>query len=91
MTIQISKIGVNRTLVGQWSVTLNLKLMDGETELFSKDFSEEYKTGDDIANIGLMFKDKMQEAINKYKSEQQVFTNVKLNTVVTQLQNLLEV
>ena len=91
MTIQISKVKVNETLKGQWAVTLNMKLMEGTEELFNQDFSEDYKTGDDIANIGNKFKDKMQEVINKYKSEQTILTHTKLDTVVTALQNQLEV
>ncbi len=91
MIAQISKVNVRETLKGQWSVILNLKLMDGATELFNQDFSEDYKTGDNIANIEMKFKVKMKEIINRYKSEQAIFTNPKLDTVVTALQNQLEV
>ena len=91
MTVEISKVSVNRTLIGQWAVTLNLKLMDGGTELFSQNFSEDYKTGDNVADIGNKFKDKMQKTIEKYKSEQTIYNNTQLDTVVTALQNQLEV
>ena len=91
MTVEISKVSVNRTLIGQWAVTLNLKLMDGGTELFSQNFSEDYKTGDNVADIGNKFKDKMQGVIDKYKSEQTIYNNTQLDTVVTALQNQLEV
>ena len=91
MIAQVTKKSVSRTLEGQWAVTLNLKLMEGATELFSQDFSEDYNTGDDVANIGAKFKNKMQEAINKYKSERAILNNSKLDTVVTALQNQLVV
>ena len=91
MTVEITKVSVNRTLIGQWAVTLNLKLIDEGTELFSQNFSEDYKTGDNVANIGAKFKDKMQETIDKYKSEQTIYNNTQLDTVVTALQNQLEV
>ena len=91
MTTQIIKVGIKETLKGQWAVTLNLKLMDGVTELFSQDFSEDYKTGDNVANIGNKFKDKMQEAIDKYKKEQAILNNAQLDTAITALQNSLTI
>lgn len=87
MIAQITKVSVKETLPKQWAVMLNLKLMDGATELFSQDFSEDYKTGGDIKETVSRFKVKMQEAIDKHKSEQDILNHPKLDSAITALQN----
>lgn len=91
MTVELTKVSVNRTMPGQWAITINLKLKDGAIELFSQDFSEDYKTGDNVANIGSKFQEKMQEAITKYKSEQAIFNAPAFNTAINNLQSSLTV
>jgi flagellar biosynthesis/type III secretory pathway chaperone len=54
MKIKISKVSVNKTLEGQWSIVFNLKITDdeGKTELLTQNFTEDYKTGMELSNVG---------------------------------------
>lgn len=87
----VIKVSVRQQMPKLWNITLKLKLMDGDTELLSKDFSERYRTGQAIAEIVGRFQEDMQEAIDNYKAEQNIFTAAQLDNAIAQLQNSLEV
>ena len=91
MIVNISKVKVSETMKGQWAVTLNIKLMEGVEELFSQDFSEDYNTGGNVEETVGKLKEKMQEAINKYKFEQAILNHNKMDSAIIALQNSLEV
>ena len=90
-SVTITKQSVNQSMIGQFSVTWELKGFDEVVELFSQTFSEDYKAGNSPLRVIAGFKDKMQAYINKYKAEQSLFNNPLMDTAVTTVQAALEV
>ena len=91
MTAIVTKVSVNKRQEKLFSIVLNMKLMDGETELLSKDFSENYRTGNNVSDIVAKLQVDMQAAIDNYSSEQAIFNHAQMDTAVTILQGNLEV
>jgi hypothetical protein len=91
MKIKISKVSVNKTLEGQWSIVFNLKITDdeGKTELLTQNFTEDYKTEMELSNVGDKTQKAMQFAIDSYKKEQQILSDNKLDAIVANIQNNL--
>jgi len=85
LTIIETKKSVSFVMPGEWNVTRNLVLKDGEVEVLNQDFSLSYKTGDDITSLAAKFKELEQEAIDRYKDEQAVFTHQKMDDMTTYL------
>lgn len=86
----VTKIGVNQSIKGQYSVIWELKGFDeSEVELFSQTFNEDYKTGDNPARVETGFIDQMQDYIDKYKSEQVILNHAQMDNAVTNVQAAL--
>jgi len=90
-SVTVTKQSVSQSMIGQFSVTWELKGFEGETELFSTTFNEDYKTGDAPSRVVVGFKDKMQAYINKYKAEQALLNHALMDTAVSTVQATLEV
>ena len=90
-SVTVTKQSVSQSMVGQWSVTWELKGFDGATELFSQTFSEDYKKGDVPSRVFVGFRDKMQAYINKYKTEQALLNHALMDTAVATVLAALEV
>lgn len=89
-TIIVTKIQVNQTMLGQYSVIWGVKGFDeSEIELFSGIFSEDYKTGDSPTRVITGFTEQMQACIDKYKNEQSILNHVQMDTAVTDVQTAL--
>lgn len=86
LTIEVSKVSVTEQLKDLWNITLNLRCLDGLVEVINRNFSTRYRRGDDIEDKEQALRIQMQQAIDTYKSEQQIFAHEKLQTVVTNLQ-----
>lgn len=91
MTIQIIKVSVTQQLSKLYNITLNLKLLEGEQELLSRDFSERYRVGQNITEVVNNFKEGMQAEIDNYKAEQNLFTAAQLDTAIDNLKNSLSI
>ena len=87
MTIQITKKSVNLIQDKLYSIILNMKYLDGEIALIDRDYTQKYRTGDNIGVIINKFKTTMQKAIDDYKAEQTIYSATALNTAITTLQN----
>jgi len=87
MTITITKISVKLTQDKLYSITLNMKYLDGEVILIDQDFTQKYRTGDNVGVIINKFKVVMQKVITDYKAEQVIYTASTLDTAITNLQN----
>jgi hypothetical protein len=74
-----------------WNITLNLTLIDDGVEVINKDYSAEYIPGDYIPSKTEQFSSMMQADIDKYKSEQVIYTAAALNTAVTTIGEALVV
>jgi hypothetical protein len=89
MNVMITKAEIAKSWKGLYSITLNLKLMDGQDELLNQNFSQHYRTGQNIEDITARFKEDMQQAINDYKEEQALYNKAKFDTAIIDLQNSL--
>lgn len=87
----VTKKSVSKIMDKMWHITMNLVLTDNSVEVLTKDHSVRYRTGDSISGKVSEFIDLMQYDIDKYKSEQNIFTNAQLDTAVTNVQAGLEV
>lgn len=86
MIATITKKSVKRAGMEKlFYITVNLSVKEGETEVINKDFTFEYRPGD---NVTLKYSEvlkEMQNEINIYKSEQEIFNSVKLDTLASTL------
>ena len=89
LTIQVTKISVQQAMPKMWEIILNLTCLDTAVEVINQDFTERYRTGQALSDIGNRFLAAMQDAIDIYKAEQVIFTNPQMDTVVTALNNQL--
>ena len=87
MTITITKISVKLVQDKLYSITLNMKYLDGEVILIDQDFTQKYRTGDNVGVIINKFKVVMQKVITDYKAEQVIYTASTLDTAIATLQN----
>lgn len=86
----VTKIAVNQSMEGQYSVVWELKGFDeSEVELFSQTFNEDYKTGDSPSRVEAGFEEQMQDYIDKYKSEQVILNHTLMDTAVINVQTAL--
>lgn len=69
------------------SITFNLVVKDGETEVLNKDFPCQFHSGDSPAAKVAQMISLMQVEIDNYKSAQTIFTAALLDTAVTKIQN----
>lgn len=86
-TIDVTKVGVRLTQLGQYAVTLHLSCLDGTTEVLAGDFTVEHKTGGNVTNEVNAVKAAMQAAIDNYKAEQVIYNSATLDNAVTALKN----
>lgn len=87
LTVTVTKKSVSYVMDKMWHVTLNMSLKDDLVEVLNRDYSVRYRTGDSVTEKVTKFIDLMQDDINKYKLEQQIYTAAALDTAVTSVQN----
>ena len=86
LTTTVTKKSVSLSQPKMWMITLNMSLKDNAVEVLNKDYSVKYKTGDSVPSKTVTFIELMQADINGYKSEQLIYNNIQLDTVVTNVQ-----
>lgn len=89
LTTEVSKISVIKIQPKLWQIVLKLKCVDNTIEVINEDFIARYRTGQSIDDIIGDLIVLMQHEIDKYKSEQVIFTNTGLDTAVTSIQSQL--
>ena len=89
LTIEVTKVSVSEQMNKLWNITLNLRCLDAAVEVLNRDFSIRYRTGQDAETKVKGLLEKMQEAIDDYKGEQQIYNAAQLDTAVTWLQTNL--
>jgi len=88
-TISVTKVSVSEVQPKLFSITLNLKVVDGETTLIDQNFSEKYRTGDAPSKTTLKLGRAMQAAIDEYQSEQELYNKAALDTAISTLEGAL--
>lgn len=79
LTATVTKKSVSLVQEKLYEVTFKLILTD-TTEVFNKDYSIKYRTGQTISTLTNKFIKLMQDDIDKYKAEQVIFNATQLNT-----------
>ncbi len=87
LTATVTKKSVDLTQKDLYSITLNLILKEGTTEVLNQDFNQRYRTGDVISGVTNKFIAQMQTVINEYKAEQVIFNHAQLSTAITNISN----
>ncbi len=87
LSVVVTKKEVSLQMPKLWNIVLNMTCTDGAVEVINQDFLIRYRTGDDITDKTVKLQEMMQLAINEYNAEQQVFDHVKMDTLVTFLNN----
>ena len=90
LTATVTKKGVTYMMPNMWSVSINVVLTDGSIEVWDRDYSVRYRAGDDIETKTVKLIEMAQADIDKYKSEQMIFNAPALDTVVANVESLLE-
>ena len=85
VTINVSKVSVRKAQEKMYSITLNLLVADGGTELINQDFSENHKIGYSVDYTVNRFKEKMQAVIDNYQEEQNILNSAQLDSAITTL------
>ena len=89
-TIDITKQGVDKVMGGMYNITLNLSCMDGQEEVIDQNFTEDHRTSNSVNYTLAKFLVRMQNAIDDYKAEQNIFNSAVLDNAITTLENNLE-
>ncbi len=91
LTVTVTKKSVSLIMSKMWHITLNMVLKENAIEVLNKDYSIRFRTGGSISLKVAGFIKLMQDDIDKYKSEQQIFTAASLDTAIINIQAGLEV
>jgi hypothetical protein len=91
LTVTVTKKSVTLRQQSLYSISVNMKMLDGAVEVINRDYSVEYRTGDSVPAKETELMTKMQGDIDKYKAEQLIFTDAGFTTVVSNLQSGLTV
>lgn len=89
MTITVAKKSVSFIQENLWNISVNVKLNDGSTDVFDRDFSFQYTKGDAVNKKYAELLANIQAAIDIYKAEQALYNNAQFATIVTNLQSAL--
>lgn len=103
--IEVTKVSVSEQMEKLWNIRLNLTcwpdgvvkeypvivdgILDMKNAIIYQDFSARYRNGQNIQTKVQVLFEQMQEAIDDYKGEQQIFDASQLDTAVTWLGNNL--
>lgn len=86
LSATVSKVSVTTSQEMLYSITLQLVLTDTAGVGFTKTYTIEYRTGENVADKKKYFIEQMQMDINRYKSGQTIYNSSVLNTAVTDIQ-----
>lgn len=87
MAIKITKKEVKLIQDKLYLIVLNLEYTINEKIVLSRDYTQKYRTGDNIPTIINKFKTSMQKDIDSYKAEQTIFNATALDTAISSLQD----
>ncbi len=87
LTATITKKSVTTSQKDLYAVTINLSLNDGATEVLNKDYTDKYRTGQNISTIVAKFIKTINLDIANYKEAKVIFDAAGFNTAITNIQN----
>jgi len=90
LTPVVVKTSVTEVMSKMWSVSMTLTITDDSGPGFSRQFSQNYKEGNDLVDLYFAFLADMRDAIDKYETEQALYNSVQFDNLVTALQNAMQ-
>ena len=90
ITKEVTKVRVDKVMDGMFNIVLNLCYKDGSDVLITRDFTEDHRIGNSVNYTIAKFLVLMQEAIDNYKAEQNIFNSAVLDNAIITLENNLE-
>ncbi len=87
LTATITKKTVTTSQKDLYAITINLSLKDGVTEVLNKDYTDKYRTGQNISAIVAKFIKTINLDIVDYKAAKVIFDAAGFNTAITNIQN----
>ena len=88
MDITITKKAVNKTDNG-YTITLNMICKDGAIEIINQDFTQNHNPANSVDVAKEAIRERMQKAIDDYKTNQTVLSSQQLDNAVVDIQNSL--
>lgn len=85
-TIKVEKVSVKKQMDKLYSITLKLTYLEDGVELLSKNFTQRYRTGDDIETKVAEIKKQMKREIEELKVVDNIFNDTQLDSAVNKLQ-----
>ena len=91
MTVEItvSKVSVTKVRDKLYTIVLNLTATGDAVELINKDFSQYYRTGDVVSTVVNRFYHDMQDSIDDYIAEQDIYNAQALDNAINTLEGNL--
>lgn len=90
-TATVTKGAVTKNNDGSYSVSLKMVYAEDALELFSKEYSTRYVTGENTTVLGNQIRKDMQDDIDDYKAAQILLNSATLTNIVSAIQTGLVV
>jgi len=87
LTAIITKKTVTTSQKDLYAVTINLSLKDGVTEVLNQDYTDKYRTGQNVSTIVNKFIATINLDIANYKNAQIIYKAAGFDTAITNIQN----
>lgn len=81
----VTKISVTNPQSKLYIITLQLTITDTAGLGFTKQYSKEYRTGENVSTKTQAFINAMQDDIDSYKNSQAIYNNASLDTAVNNI------
>ena len=87
LSATVTKKSVTTSQDKLYQIVLTLALTDTEGVGFTKDYSQDYRTGESVSTKVNLFINDMQIDINRYKDAKALSANATLATAITNIQS----
>jgi hypothetical protein len=87
LSVSVTKKNITNTQKNLYGIVLELILTDTTGAGFTKEYSQEYRTGENVNSKVQVFINKMQEDIDQYKAAKTLSDNSALATAIINIQN----
>ena len=89
MIVEITKVSISKRIEKLYTITLNLKLKDGDIEILNQNFNQDYRPGEDLKKIMDNFQSDIQSVIDSYNYTESLLSDGSLEASIETLKNNL--